>query len=87
MFTADDKGNFKQWYIDDQNIYKNWGKIHEGSIKALAITTDNKFLFTADLCSNLKQWNLKKAELEFDYGKPHSGAPIYSICITSDDKF
>ena len=85
LLTGDSKGIVKQWQIYGQSLIKSYGKIHEGWICSMTISTDNQFLFTSDDTGVLKKWNLEKHVLVKDYNQIDSG--IYSIACTLDNKY
>ena len=86
LLTADYYGYLKQWSVKNLELYKDYGKVHQGAIWSMAITSNGKYLFTAGGMYQkgfLKQWDLFKKELKKDYGLI-SKSEIYSIALAPD---
>jgi len=74
-------GNMNEWNIEDGELIKNWGEIHQTEyIDSIVVSRDNKYLFTSDHYGNLKQWSIEKKEIIYNFGKVHSGE-IHSISL------
>jgi len=59
LFTYDIKGNFKQFFVHDLELYTDHGCIHDkGKIVCMVCTMDGEYLYFADDKGNLVQINI-----------------------------
>jgi hypothetical protein len=57
LFTGDSLGNLTQYNIEDTpRVTKELGRVHDGTIKALLATPDNKHIYTSDEYGAIKHW-------------------------------
>ena len=74
----------KVWNIENQELIKDYGKVHEGWIRSMAITSNGEKLFTADDEGVMKQWDFVNHKLNCDYGQSHIGK-IYRLQLSPDE--
>jgi WD40 repeat protein len=72
-----------QWSISDQKIIRDFPKVMDSHIWAMATTPDNQTLFIGDASGNLKQIDLGDFETLWDYSKIVPGG-INSLLVTPD---
>ena len=85
FLCGDEVGQLKQFDIKNDELVKDYGMVHHGSIWTIAITNDKRFAYTTDQAGLMKQWDLKLKLLWRDWGKIHKDA-INCIHLTRDDK-
>ena len=78
LFISDDTGQLTQIDVEAMLVFKNFGRIHQGGIYSMAITTD--YQFTSSEFGILRQYNIASQKLFKDYKKVHQGS-IYSIVL------
>ena len=86
QLTTDKQGNLKQWILPRQKLFKNYGKIHRGAIKCIAVSPNGKYLFTSDDKGFLQQWDINTCIKVKDYGIVHNSA-IISMAVSIDGKY
>ena len=81
LFATDIGGYVKHFSVDTFELYKNCGKMHERSIKAMKTTKDGKTLFTAGYDKRLKQWQINTKNNEVILEKTEA---LNSLIIQDD---
>jgi WD40 repeat protein len=73
LFTGDSLGNLTQYNIEDTlRVTKELGRVHDGTIKALLATPDNKHIYSSDEYGAIKHWRTgTNPKLLEDLGKQH----------------
>ena len=73
----------KQWHIKNEVLWKDFGQIHETSIRSIVITSNGETLLTSDQKGHLKKWKIgdKCFKLIKNFGQIHQGQ-IYSISLS-----
>ena len=90
IFTGAFNGTFRQWYIENGNLVKNYGPIFDLDVVCTAIMTDGKFLFVAgsnfDLQGQVKQLDIENRNIVQDYGCIEDDV-IISLEISYDNQY
>jgi WD40 repeat protein len=84
LFTGDCEGILKQTLLEDSSLAKNYGRICDAEIKAIAVCGDN--LFVADFYGSMKQISISEHIVLKNYGKIHKSA-IWSMCCTRNGEY
>jgi WD40 repeat protein len=88
LFLSDDKGYLKKIDFKKQKVVKNYGKIH-GEIKAIAITSDDKYLWTSgsEMNGKVKQFSVNDGQMIKDHGLIFENDGVRSITSTPDHRW
>lgn len=84
LFTADIKGNLKQWNIEEQELHSDWGNLSERffsevCVNSLKVTHDNKYLFVGGTRGLMHQYEISTKTLIKDHGKKMGSLAIKNI--------
>ena len=88
LFIGSSSGKLIQWSIDREMSYYDYGRITNGDIITMAMTSRMDYIFMIDGTTNsLKQFCLKDKRLVKNWGKIHDENSIWKILITPDDEY
>ena len=86
LFTADDRGDVKQWDANSEVIVMKYSYTHNCSINKQVCTDDNKWLFSADTKGCINQFDILKKKCIFSYPMTHKSGIIAQAC-SPDSKY
>lgn len=86
FFTADVKGNLKQWSISNHRLYNEKNNVYDDWISSMVISNDCRELYISGGGGYLKQFLIKDLSLIQDWGKIHDGY-ILSLAMSKDSKY
>ena len=86
LFTADDRGEVKQWDANSEVIVMKYSYAHDCSINKQVCSDDNKWLFSADAKGCVNQFDIQKKRCVFSYPMTHRSGIIAQAC-SPDSKY
>lgn len=85
LFTVGKKGYLKQWSIQNGEIIKSYGKIHERAVFSMVSSHDGAFIYAAGQYGFLKQFSVEKKTLVREFDRIHEHA-IYAMVLAYDNR-
>ena len=64
--------HLKQWRVEDFELEKDYGQIHDDTIKTITVGKSGHFLFTGSYDKHVKCFDLYTQELHKDLGEVHT---------------
>jgi hypothetical protein len=70
LYTSDQTGAFRRYFITNPSSVRDYGKIeYSSSITSMVTTKDDRFIFVSFGYGSLRKYSIKEQILKHDYGK------------------